>query len=215
MSTVISIEPKRKRGRPRKVRTAEELRQLAEKKKNKLTLAQKQAIKLKLQRQKEAEKIKRGETKAANADRFYVKNDELHEELIKWRDSSPNIEERTLSEKFGEMLLKIGKKLLNHGNFRNYSPELKDDMLMFGIQKIIKGLKNYNFEFSNPFAWLSMSFWNSYLTVICKHYKHLNIKKDLIKKLSIELQTYNGIDPRSSLNKAIKTYLGDDISLDD
>lgn len=43
------------------------------------------------------------------------------------------------------MLLAIGNKLLNHSNFRNYTKELKDDMLMFGIEKIIKGLKNYNF----------------------------------------------------------------------
>lgn len=48
-------------------------------------------------------------------------------------------------------------------------------------------MKNYNFEFSNPFAWISMSFWNSYLTVIYRHYKQLNIKRDLMKKLSTEL----------------------------
>ena len=51
------------------------------------------------------------------------------------------------------MLIAIGTKLLNHSNFRNYPKEVKEDMLMFGIEKIIKGLKNYNFAFNNPFAW--------------------------------------------------------------
>jgi len=209
---VSSKTTESKRGRPKKQRSPEELSKIAAQKKSKLTLAEKQAIKLKLQREKEAAKAARGEVR--NQDRDYVKNEDLKAELIKWKNSAKEPEKRVLSEEFGEMLLKIGRKLLNHSNFRNYDPELKADMCMFGIQKIIKGLKNYNFEFSNPFAWISMSFWNSYLTVIYRHYKQLNIKRDLMKKLSMELETYSGIDPRSSLNKAIKEYLGSDIELD-
>jgi len=34
-----------------------------------------------------------------------------------------------------------------------------------------------------------------------------------MKKLLSELETYSGIDPRSSLNKCIKTYISDDESL--
>lgn len=132
-----------------------------------------------------------------------------------WTFNYDLVEERTITNTLGEMMMKIGKKLLNHSNFRNYSPELKEDMLMMGSEKLIRGLKNYNFRFSNPFAWFSMSFWNAYLTVIYLHYKQMNIKKALMKKLSMELQTFNGIDPRSSLNKAIKQYLGSEFSIDD
>ena len=64
------------------------------------------------------------------------------------------------------MLLKIGKKLLNHSNFRNYSPELKEDMVMYGTDKIIRGLKNYNFKFNNPFAFFTTTAWNSFLIVL-------------------------------------------------
>ena len=210
MKEISNQKTQKKRGRPRKQRTPEELAEIENRKKNKLTLAQKQAIKLKLQKEKEAEKIARGE-KPANEDRFYVKNEDLTKELVKWKNSSKKVEDRTISEELGEMFLKIGNKMLNHSNFRNYSPELKQDMLMFGVEKIIKGLKNYNFQFNNPFAWISMAYWNAFLTTIYRHYKQLNIKRDLMKKLSMELETYAGIDPRSSLNKAIKTYLGDDI----
>ena len=77
---------------------------------------------------------------------------------MKWRDS--NLEEekreiakgnpidytkRVISNELGNMFLAIGTRLSNHSSFRNYTKELKEDMLMFGIEKVIKGLKNYNF----------------------------------------------------------------------
>lgn len=316
------IAETKKRGRPRKQRSPEEIAKLEEAKKNKLTLEQKQEIKLKIQKEREAKKAAAGVKKPD--DQCYCKNKDLHMQLLAWRNSDVNgfkvlkmvngklvqtciddtaekhekysdgmryfvkipksiekfkfiatkqadllgsnqnyfsaihskvkaqleeltknniipepklysqtkdyviheityyvkkegwafnfdlVEDRIISNEIGETLLKIGRKLLNHSNFRNYSPELKEDMLFFGIQKTIKGLKNYNFKFSNPFAWITQAFWNSYLITIYKHYKQLNIKKDLMKRLSFELQTYNGMDPRSSLNRAIKNYLGDE-----
>lgn len=321
-----STQKKRKRGRPKKFRTAEELAQLEEAKKNKLTLDQKQELKLKIQRDREAKKAASG--KAVQEDRCYCKNKVLHRQLLDWRNSDANgfrvlkmvngkliqtkltdtqeqhelyeegaryfvkipkyfekfqfkklptgmspdqleqwkhqyvdaihtkvktqleelvkikqletpslysqskdymiheityyvkkegwafdydvIEERIITNEIGEMLMTIGKKLLNHSNFRNYSPELKEDMQFYGISKVIRGLRNYNFKFTNPFAWITQSFWNSYLTTIFKHYKQLNIKKDLMKQLSTELQAYGGMDPKSSLNRAIKSYLGEE-----
>ena len=324
---IVEKLQKRKRGRPKKQRTPEELARIEEAKKNKLTLEQKQEIKLKIQQDRVAKKVATGETTAD--DRCYCKNKDLHMHLLAWRNSDANgfkvlkmingrlvptstdesqekhekyedgmhyfvkipkaidkfqfktlpklpneelknwkqryfdhihnkvkmqleelvknkilkepkiysetkdyliheityyvkkegwafnydvVEERLISNQIGEMLLKIGKKLLNHSNFRNYSPELKEDMVMYGTDKIIRGLKNYNFKFCNPFAWITQGYWNSFLTTIYKHYKQLNIKKDLMKRLSFELQTYNGMDPRSSLNRAIKNYLGDEFA---
>ena len=202
---------KKTRGRPKKVHTSEEL---AAMKKPKLTLAEKQAIKLKAQRAKDAEKKARGETEPKNKARFYCTNKELQAEMIKWRDSSKIVEERTISEELGKMFLAICNKILNHSNFRNYDTELKADMRGYALYKLIRGLKNYNFQFNNPFAWCSQACFNSYLTVIGKHYKQLNIKKDLMQKLSIELQTYTGMNAASSLNKCIKSYLGNEVELD-
>jgi len=81
-------------------------------------------------------------------------------------------------------------------------------------EKLIKGLKNYNFQFNNPFAFFTQAAWNSFLIIIGKHYKHINIRKDLMKKLSQELETYTGMSASSALNKCIKSYLGNDIELD-
>lgn len=204
-------EVKKTRGRPKKARTAEEI---ATMKKPKLTLAEKQAIKLKAQQAKDAEKRARGETEPKNKARFYCTNKELQAEMMKWRDSNKIVEERTISEELGKMFLAICNKILNHSNFRNYDTELKADMRGYALFKLVKGLKNYNFQFNNPFAWCSQACFNAYLTVIGKHYKQLNIKRDLMKKLSIELQTYTGMNASSSLNKCIRSYLGNEVELD-
>ena len=231
---------KRGRGRPKKVRSQRELKKIEKAKKNKLTLAEKQAIKLKIQRERQAKKIAAGESEPKNKDRFYCTNKDLQAEQIKWRDSNKSEEEnqykvwqsthttekqrrddpfiidytkRKMSEELGKMMIAIADKVLNHSNFRNYSKELKEDMRGFFFYKIIKGLKNYNFEFNNPFAFFTQAAFNAYITVIGRHYKHQNIRKDLFKKLLSELETYNGISPMSSLNKYIKTYLGDEIDV--
>lgn len=320
----------KKRGRPKKLRSKEELDKIEQAKKSKMSLEEKQEMKLKIQKEREAAKRSEG---PKNTDRYYCSNKDLHKKLLVWRNSDVNglkvfkmadgklivtktddtqeghesyddstkyfvkipksidkldfiasakmksedekkkakvayfnaihakaneqleefakdgvikeakfssetkdyiiheitsvvrkegwafnydvVEDRIITNEVGEIMLKIGRKLLNHSNFRNYDVELKEDMLMFGCSKLIKGLKNYNFKFSNPFSWFTQAFWNSYLTSLFRHYKQLNIKKDLMKKLSQELETYNGMDPRSSLNKAIKSYLGDEFSIDD
>lgn len=220
----INEQPvKRGRGRPRKERTPEELAKIERRKQHKLSLAERQALKLKAQREKQA--AKRGQ-EPANKDRFYCTSKDLLAELEKWRDSNKAAEakikdkskidytERKISNELGEMLLAIGNKLLNHSSFRNYPKDLKEDMLMFGVEKIIRGLKNYNFEFNNSFAYCTQAFWNAYLTIINKHYKQINIRRDLIKKLSSEIETYSGMSASSALNKCIKAYLGNDVDLD-
>jgi hypothetical protein len=108
------------------------------------------------------------------------------------------------------MLIAIADKLLNRSEFRNYSKELKEDAKGYFFVKAIKGLKNYNFEFNNPFAYFTTCAWNSYITVIAKYYKDRNIKKDLVKQMIIELETYDGIDPKSSLSNILRQYIKSD-----
>ena len=203
------IQPLKKRGRPRKQKTPEEL---AKETRPKLSLKEKQEIKLKVQKQRE--KAKAG-IEPANKERFYVKNKELIAELEKWRDSAEKPENRIISEELGKMIIAIGEKMLNRSEFRNYPKELKEDMLGMFELKLIKGLKNYNFKFNNPFAFFTTAAWNAFLTIISKHYKQQNIKKVLMTKLAQELETYTGINPASSLSKCIKSYLGNDVELDD
>lgn len=173
----------------------------------KLTLAEKQAIKLKAQREREA---RNAGIEPKNKERFYCTSAELQAELIKWRDSAKKIEDRILSEELGRMLMAIADKMLNRSEFRNYSKELKEDAKGLFFVKAIKGLKNYNFEFNNPFAYFSTCAYNAYLTTIVKHYKQQNIRKDVMRQLLSELETYQGIDPKSSLNSYIRQYISSD-----
>lgn len=91
-----------------------------------MTLKERQEIKLKRQRERQAAKAKQPNT--PNSDRIYCSNKDLIAELIKWRDSAEKVEDRVISEKLGTMLIKISEKILNHSNFRNYPHELKEDM---------------------------------------------------------------------------------------
>ena len=59
--------------------------------KKKLSLAEKQQIKLKIQHERQQKKISSGEIEPKNKTRFYCKPAEMQAELIKWRDS--NLEE--------------------------------------------------------------------------------------------------------------------------
>ena len=153
--TTDKTAQKRKPGRPRKQKTPEELAKLN---KPKLTLEQKQELKLKRQKAREAavaEAIGAGKQKPADKERFYCTNKELQAELVKWRDSAKEVENRIPSEELGRMLLAIANKYLNHSNFRNYTKVLKEDMRSYGLYKVLRGLKNYNFKFNNPFAWVT------------------------------------------------------------
>ena len=279
---------KKRRGRPRKIRTPEELQKLEEKQKNKMSLAEKQEQKLIKQQQKQKTK---GNIEPANKDRFYCKNKDLHLELLKWRNSAPanksfrvkkliksklvdteitdtpeqhekyqdgikyfveypkttewmlkrkrsnpiNIyketnttiienvtmeiehngwafdysrpEDRVITDNLGKMMIHLAEKLLNHSSFRNYKPELKEDMRAQFYIKIIKGLKTYNFKFNNPFSFFTTAAYNAYLIVLNQYYKHENFKHTLMTKLLTNLQTYNGISTTSGLAKSIKTYI--------
>lgn len=206
--TKNTSEQPKKRGRPRKIKSSEEIKKQT---KPKLTLAEKQELKLKVQKQRQKEKEGKEPT---NKDRFYCTNKQLIEELEKWRDSAKDPKERIISDELGKMMYAIGEKMLNRSEFRNYSKELKEDMLGAFILKLIKGLKNYNFKFNNPFAFFTTAAWNAFLTVIGKHYKQQNIKKDLMSRLAQELQTYTGINYNSGLSKCIKSYLGNDVEND-
>lgn len=177
----------------------------------KLTLAEKQEIKLQRQKERQAKRIAAGEIEPKNKDRFYCTNKDLQAELIKWRDSAEKPEDRIISEELGKMMIMIADKLLNHSSFRNYPLEVKQDLRSLGLLKLIRGLKNYNFKFNNAFAYFTQALWNSYITGLTKHYKQINIKREMMKKLFEEIETYSGIDPRSSLNRCIKAYIdGDD-----
>lgn len=150
------------------------------------------------QRLKEKEKR---DSDPRNKERYYVTNAELLEELIKWRDSAEKVEDRDCpSEKLGFMFMELARKITNHSFFRNYSSEIKQDMMGYAYEKMISGLPNYNFKFTNAFAYFSQACFNAFKTTLSKHYKQVNIKRDVTKRAIINLETYI---PNSSISKCL------------
>ena len=202
----------------------------------KMTYEQKKELKLEAQRKKNAAKT----AEPANKDRFYCTNKDMLAEMVKWRDSNKAEEDaeykkwkalpkavrdsnpykidytkRTISEELGRMMMQIAWKVLNRSEFRNYTKELKEDMASFGYYKIIRGLKNFDFRFTNCFSFFTTAFYNAYLTTLKGHYKHINLRKYITVKLLSEMETYPGINASASLAKVIKQYLDDDGQPDD
>ena len=154
-----------------------------------------------------------------NKERYYVTNADLLRELKKWRDS--NLEEesklkeiygekeyknhidytrRTISEELGKMFMELARKISNHSFFRNYTIEMKQDMMGHAYEKLVSGLKNYKFKYTNAFAYLSQCVFNAFKTQLSAHYKQVNIKRDAVKRAIINLDAQF---PNSSISKSL------------
>jgi hypothetical protein len=73
-------------------------------------------------------------------------------------------------------------------------------MMGYAFEKMISGLPNYNFKFTNAFAYFSQACFNAFKTTLSKHYKQVNIKRDATKRAIINLETYI---PNSSISKCL------------
>lgn len=138
---------------------------------------------------------------------FYVTNKGLMEELEKWRDSAENVDDRKASEELGNMFLQIARRLTNHSYFRSYTKEVKEDCVGYAVYKCLTGIKNYNFKFTNPFAYFTQSCFNSFKTVLSKHYKQINIRRSYSKKVMTDIEANM---PNSGMRKCLENRFAND-----
>lgn len=123
-------------------------------------------------------------------------------------DIDENPLERTMSNDFGKMMMLIAQKVSNHSFFRNYPLELKQEMAAYAYEKIIKGLWNFKFKYTNAFAYITQAVFNSYKSILSAHYKQVNIKRALTKRAMIDI---NQINAGSSMGKCLnKQFQGND-----
>lgn len=157
------------------------------------------------------ERVKNKEAKGqpANKERFYVTNAKLLNELYAWRDSAPEDQkdQRIITEEFGKMIKMIAERLTNHSNFKNYTRELKQDMVSYACFKCIQGIHNYNFEFKNAFAYFTTACYNAFVSTISKYYKDKNLNRDIAKRAIEKLEATADINSSKILNQFIKEYL--------
>lgn len=158
-------------------------------------------------------------------ERFYITNSQLLEELVKWRDSNkdeeqreysawlklpkpvrdkhpykPDYDKRTISEEFAKMFMQLAAKVSNHSYFRNYPLQLKQDMMGQAYLKFVTGVKKFNFKYTNAFAYLTQVCFNAFKTILAQHYKQVNIKRDKTKQAIVNLDAYM---PNSSISKCL------------
>ena len=126
--------------------------------------------------------------------RFYISNKALYDEMVKWRDSSPDVKTRVISEELGRMVREIATRLTGHTNFRNYPYDLKQEMISNACCKVLFGLKNYNFKYMNPFGYITRACWNANINVCIKYYKAKNLPRELIKENLEQLDGITEID---------------------
>ena len=186
------------------------------------------------------DKINNKEKKCSTAktERFYVTNAKLLEQLQIWKDSGKilkkgqwltadgkiaQIDEKTglisiiaeednrdIPEEFGKMVLMIAKRLSNHSNFKKYPYEVKQDMISYACFKCIQGICNYNFKFKNAFAYFTTACYNAFISVVTAYYKHINIRKDLLKRALERLESTRELNSNKAINLFLKEYIGED-----
>ena len=134
---------------------------------------------------------------------IYVSNKEMFDELIKWKESAENEDDRIISERFGEMILLIARHLTNHSNFKYYPNYVKEEMVSYACFKCIQGIKNYNFNYKNAFGYFTQACYNAFISTLYKYYKHKNIKNDLLSLAIMEVMEDDSIRKTAFIEKMI------------
>ncbi len=126
----------------------------------------------------------------------YVSNTELLPEIIEFKKTG------VASEELGILLLHMGYKFAQKGNFTNYT--WKDDMVSDAVIICLTYLKNFDPKKQkkpNPFAYITTIFKHAFINYIKKQGKHSTIKDVCYQKREVLFSgpTYiqKGIDYQS------------------
>lgn len=164
------------------------------------------------------ERIKRKEQKGqpANKERFYVTNVKLLEQLEIWKNTPPDKDGiKQIPVEFGKMIQMIAERLTNHSNFKNYTREMKQDMVSYAKYKCFQGIGNYNFDYKNAFAYFTTACYNAFVSEISRYYKKKNLDRDVAKRALEKLESTADVNSSKILSQFLKDYLGEDIAAEE
>lgn len=90
--------------------------------------------------------------------RNYIDKAELEREYNKCRELN-----WAWTERFGELLIKLHRIVLNKPNFHNYPEDFKQELMSYSFQQLFKFLPNYDKAKGDLFPYIYMSihmnFW--------------------------------------------------------
>lgn len=102
-------------------------------------------------------------------DKYYVKNSELLEEVVEFKESG------IVSENLGKMLISIAESYASKGSYVGYT--WISDMVSEAVLTCIKYLNNFDLnKSSNAFAYITQICKNSFKAFIKKQHTHSEIK---------------------------------------
>ena len=106
-----------------------------------------------------------------------VSNPKLYADIIDWvarREAAPEGQHVPMGDYTAKCILEVCNKLSYHYRFINYT--WKDEMVCDGVENLILAMPNYNIEYDNPHAYMSMVAFNAFVRRIKKE------KRELAKK---------------------------------
>jgi DNA-directed RNA polymerase specialized sigma24 family protein len=106
-----------------------------------------------------------------------VNNPKLYADIIDWHErkqAAPEGEKVEMGDYTAKCILEVSKKLAFHYRFINYT--WKDEMVSDAIENLILAMPNYNIEYENPHAYMSMVAFNAFIRRIKKE------KREVAKK---------------------------------
>lgn len=124
----------------------------------------------------------------------YIDDAELRKELVKWRRSGKTPEERTPSERLGQLILLLHDRMLGHFRFRGYPQHVKEDMRSYSLLRVFKrGLATYKFS-GSPFSYFTRGVYMNYVTFLRKFYR--DALKDQLVEDELKARTLEELPAR-------------------
>ena len=117
----------------------------------------------------------------------------IYDEWLKWRNSATEVQDRRVSEQLGKYILDIATKIMRTNSFRGYTEDMKQDMVSEAVLKCIKNLKNLKEERKGSFFnYLTRCCYCAFYYFLSRYYKHVNIRRELVRKAVDELELQTG-----------------------
>lgn len=130
---------------------------------------------------------------------YYVGQRELREELEKYFASSDEPENRIISRKLGEMLVKIAYRYATKPCYSNYY--FKSEFISDAIYKMVQNIGKINLSLPNcnPFSYLTCICYCAFIASIKKHKKNAESLKKLREQVYEDFCMSEGIVTRKEL----------------
>lgn len=131
---------------------------------------------------------------------FYVNQKELKEEIIKYKKN------KIISEKLGEMLIKIAKRYASKGNFSGYT--YKDEFIGDAIYRMVEQLDKINIKHPrcNCFSYLTQTCHNKFIAKITEEKKYMRFKEILTDNILEHIEQTENISFKKKQENSSDSY---------